>query len=407
MYNQLLIPVLNTIGQEDFSNQIYKMKYFYLFLALFLSQLSFGQYSETFDIDDKGIITAPCTTNDPTSCVLFDFTGVNWTIEGNLSGLDNLASLEDDFKTSGGVFTSSGDIDEEICWVSPVLDISMAGSNVDFNLDVTYTGLDNTSTDYVDVQYNINGGSWTTAQPNLVGTGGRTINSGTGSTNVAESGLSGNTLQIRVCTDFNSQSENFSIDNVNVPDANVTILPVTLVSFTAEQAADRVLLEWVTNSELNNEKFEIETSENARDFYKTGEVKGSGTTTEKQEYSFEIKNPLNGIHYYRLKQIDYNGHFEYSKLISVNFRVKNKQIGKLYPNPNKTGLVNLEFTSSKDDEITVSIFDKTGRFLFSRIQEVSEGSNNLIFDFSSLNTGIYIVKIESKSNPAYRKLVIN
>lgn len=157
------------------------MKYFYLFLTLFLSQLSFGQYSETFDIDDKGIITAPCTTNDPTSCALFDFTGVNWTIEGNLSGLDNLASLEDDFKTSGGVFTSSGDIDEEICWVSPVLDISMAGSNVDFNLDVTYTGLDGTSTDYVDVQYNINGGSWTTAQPNLVGTGGRTINSGTGS----------------------------------------------------------------------------------------------------------------------------------------------------------------------------------------------------------------------------------
>lgn len=178
------------------------------------------------------------------------------------------------------------------------------------------------------------------------------------------------------------------------------------MSFIAEQVADRVLLEWVTNSELNNEKFEIETSENARDFYKTGEVKGSGTTTEKQEYFFEIKNPLNGIHYYRLKQIDYNGHFEYSKLISVNFRVKNKQIGKLYPNPSKTGLVNLEFTSLKDDEIAVSIFDRTGRFLFNRIQQVSEGSNNLIFDFSSLNTGVYIVKIENENNPAYRKLII-
>ena len=200
------------------------MKYgpFILFLLAISTALN-GQYSETFNVANKGILEPPCSTNDPTSCTTIDFDGVNWTIGGNLSGLDNdQAPPNEGVQTSGGVFTTlAGDIDEEICWISPELDISNAGNDVDFNVDITYSGFDDS--DYMDVEYSIDGGPFIVTQPNLVGTGGHTINGTSGSGGISGSendvgitgGLSGSTLQIRVCADFNSASENFSLDNVS------------------------------------------------------------------------------------------------------------------------------------------------------------------------------------------------
>ena len=181
-------------------------------------------------------------------------------------------------------------------------------------------------------------------------------------------------------------------------------LPVELITFEGYYREGRNILEWSTASELNNEKFEIEESQDGREFQKVGEVKG--TTFEQQAYSFEIENPRNGISYYRLKQIDFDGQFEFSEVIIVNVKGENGEVGEFYPNPSKLGLVNLDYVAQNDYEITVSVFDMTGKLVINQIQSISKGNNNLSFDFSGLNTGIYIVKFGDEINPTHRKLII-
>jgi hypothetical protein len=203
---------------------------------LFLLGQLHAQYSETFDVPNKGILAGTCTTNDPTSCASFDFTGVNWTLEGNLSGL---TAADDNFFTVGGVLRAM-DIDEEICWLSPVLNMTGTAS---FSMDLTWLAFDNYtsppqtigSQDYIDVSYRIDGGSWVTL-PNAVGGGPRTISYATtpAASNVdgsisalGASGLTGSTLQIRVCVDVNASTELVTIDNVAAVNATTgTVGPV-------------------------------------------------------------------------------------------------------------------------------------------------------------------------------------
>lgn len=198
---------------------------FLLGLSFFLSPNTYAQYLEQFSVANKGILSGPCTTNDPTTCSSNDFTGVNWTITGDLSGMDGTGP--DDFRTSGGVMTSlNGDIDEEVCWISPLLDISTAGT-VSFLVDVSVTGHD--ASDYLDVEYDIDqAGSWIQIA-NLAGGGTHTIDFGTNNNNhtelnVGTSGITGATLQIRVCVDFNSNTESFTIDDAEVPETGVTVI---------------------------------------------------------------------------------------------------------------------------------------------------------------------------------------
>lgn len=82
---------------------------------------------------------------------------------------------------------------------------------------------------------------------------------------------------------------------------STAVLPVELTYFTIAKQEKSLELEWQTASELNNEKFEIEMSQDGRSFQKLGEVKGNGTTSAQSDYSFPITNPSLGLSYYRLK----------------------------------------------------------------------------------------------------------
>jgi len=210
--------------------------------------------------------------------------------------------------------------------------------------------------------------------------------------------------EITITSDFLfSNAEQMIFDKITIPGS---FFPVELISFEGESYLDRVELTWTTASELNNERFEIETSQDGRSFLKIGEVDGNGTTTEQQDYSFEIEQPRFGNAYYRLKQIDFDGKFEYSKVISVQFEGERRAVGDLYPNPSRSGLVNLDYDAQGQDEISISVFDLTGRLMINQIQPVVNGMNNLSFTFTNLKTGLYIVKIGDGRNPTYQKLMI-
>ncbi|MBK8448845.1 MAG: HYR domain-containing protein [Saprospiraceae bacterium] len=171
-----------------------------------------GPYSETFSIINKGYLTNQIN----------NFFGVNWTmspwtLDEPVTGIgrDN----GDSFSTTASGKLETSDTDQEICWISPELNISSSGT-VQFSVDIAWNGIDDE--DYISVQYSINGGSFV-AIPNVFGGGVGTIQYAfpsvdqISSTTVTKTGITGNKLQIRVCILTNSQADIVTIDNVNVP----------------------------------------------------------------------------------------------------------------------------------------------------------------------------------------------
>lgn len=107
-------------------------------------------------------------------------------------------------------------------------------------------------------------------------------------------------------------------------------LPVNLTSLNALSETKQNILTFTTASEINNVGFDIERSSDGIDFQKIGWVEGNGSTTEEKQYTFTDSRPLLGMNYYRLRQVDYDGRFEYSKIVSIMMKSDDVII---FPNP--------------------------------------------------------------------------
>lgn len=156
------------------------------------------------------------------------------------------------------------------------------------------------------------------------------ILSNSGSTIVTDNG--GNSVDSTSVASVIAYYYNGSATSIN--DCNKsTPLPVKLISFKPVLLNNTVALHWVTATEINNEKFEVERCGPDGLWVKIGEVPGNGNTTEIVCYAFVDKSPLD-LNYYRLKQTDYNGEFEYSPVAKVS-RVPHETSGSFtaYPNP--------------------------------------------------------------------------
>jgi hypothetical protein len=137
---------------------------------------------------------------------------------------------------------------------------------------------------------------------------------------------------------FYGPAPNFDVIFGNVVISGQIVLPVKLSSINAVSETDQNILTFTTASEVNNVGFDIERSSDGIEFQKIGWVDGHGSTTEEKHYIFHDKKPLFGMNYYRLKQIDYDGRFEYSHIVSI----EHKSDGiYLYPNP-ATDILNIE-----------------------------------------------------------------
>ncbi|MEJ2614908.1 MAG: hypothetical protein P8Z35_08120 [Ignavibacteriaceae bacterium] len=137
---------------------------------------------------------------------------------------------------------------------------------------------------------------------------------------------------IRTETDINDSNKTKASNYYNI--LHNYILPVELTSFSGSVNNFAVDLNWTTKTELNNHGFQIERATDDRKFVKVGFVEGNGTTTEPHSYSFRDKNITVGTKFlYRLKQIDNNGQFEYSKEIEITLVPKQYTLYQNYPNP--------------------------------------------------------------------------
>lgn len=166
--------------------------------------------------------------------------------------------------------------------------------------------------------------------------------------------------------------------------AHALSIPVNLVSFKAKDLDNGTQLDWVTASEINNEKFEIEHSADGIKFSRIGTVDGSGTTSEEKSYQFFHRAPVSGDNYYRLKQLDFDGGFEYSDIITINFESGDRL--RVYPNP-----VADELFIENNQESDVKFYDSYGKLVISLTVE------NRFIDISFLTKGVYFVEIGSET----------
>jgi hypothetical protein len=172
-----------------------------------------------------------------------------------------------------------------------------------------------------------------------------------------------------------------------------SILPVELVRFTGKQVENSVLLEWGTAAELNNEGFFIERSTNGIQWEEIGFMRGNGTASEVHNYTFFDEKPLPGINYYRLRQVDFDGKEELSKVVSVDFR-NLEDFGNLvqvFPNPVSTGELNLLFSENLNESFEVRLFSPAGQLV--RTETIAGGSQKL--DVSNLVSGVYTLQVWS------------
>ncbi len=380
-------------------------------LAL-LSTSLFSQYLEEFTGQDgAGLVSASCTGTAITTCSpSANLSGVDWNISSaNWSGFDS--SSPDDFGVVGGSFQAN-DIDNEACWESPVLDISMVSGSFSFSVDIDRGG-DLENSDYVDVKYSVDGGAFITVT-NWNGFGSTThtlIGDCTGCPDatdfgmqtVSVAGLTGSsTFEIVICVDNGASSEFIFFDNINVPQANVKILPVEFASFKAHLNQNIVELDWTTASEINNDYFVIERSGNGMDFEQIGTLKGEGNTSYLTTYQFNDKSPLQHSNYYRLKQVDYDGKFNYSKTVSVDYQsVKSLSV---YPNP-ASDLINISHGGDDFSSLDIRVYDLTGRLMLKE-NNIGATVNNLALDVSGLNAGVYKIEVINLKGEYYSQLFI-
>ncbi|WP_192823136.1 T9SS type A sorting domain-containing protein [Rufibacter sp. LB8] len=171
-----------------------------------------------------------------------------------------------------------------------------------------------------------------------------------------------------------------------------TPLPVTMISFTGKLQTNGVLLNWKTASEKDNDFFEVERSTDGKNFQMIGKVKGNGTTTIEMDYSFLDAASVNGTVYYRLRQVDFDGKFEYTKIISVKSKAVAIQVeAKVYPNP-ATDVLNLTITGTTG-KATVQIYGADGKLASTQEVEISTGQ---VLDISTLPVGMYILKVKGE-----------
>ncbi|HRN26156.1 MAG TPA: T9SS type A sorting domain-containing protein [Ignavibacteriaceae bacterium] len=185
----------------------------------------------------------------------------------------------------------------------------------------------------------------------------------------------------------------WAIDNVKVIAWDV--VPVELTSFAATTDNKNVNLNWSTATELNNSGFQIERS-NGSEYQVVGFVAGHGTTTDVQNYSYTDQNVKAGSYTYRLKQVDFNGTFEYSDAIEVEvLGIKEFALGQNYPNPfNPSTKIN--FSLAVDSKVSLKIFDVLGQEVATLINgQLAAGSQEVSFNASSLNSGVYFYRIDA------------
>lgn len=193
--------------------------------------------------------------------------------------------------------------------------------------------------------------------------------------------------------DFNNAANFFNVG----AGYQAIILPVTWTSMTVDSRDCQNILQWTTASETNNNYFEIQKSRNGNDFYTIGQIKGEGDKKEVSGYTFtDIKN-VGFSSYYRVKQVDFDGKYNYSSIVksSPNLCLRNENDNVIiYPNPIHNDIVNIVFDGFDPEfNMEINIYNQVGALVINKSIKATALNNNVQISTENLPSGLYNLNV--------------
>jgi hypothetical protein len=189
--------------------------------------------------------------------------------------------------------------------------------------------------------------------------------------------------------------------------AEVTgIIPVELISFAANTNGREVILNWSTATELNNNGFEIQRRVVESDFTTVGFVKGEGTTTNQKEYSYTDNDLTDGKYFYRLKQIDFNGAYEYSNVIEVDVRsIDEFVLQQNFPNPFNP-VTTVGYILKEKSNAKLILLNTVGEEIAVLVnEEQDKGFHKVDFNAINLPSGVYFYQLKAGDYINTKKMI--
>ncbi|MDP2304306.1 MAG: choice-of-anchor J domain-containing protein [Ignavibacteria bacterium] len=207
---------------------------------------------------------------------------------------------------------------------------------------------------------------------------------------------------------ISAYGNNLWVDNIAV----INIIPVELTSFNANIDGNKVNLTWSTATETNNKGFSVE-RKSGESFETVAFVNGYGTTTASKNYSFTDEGLNSGTFTYRLKQVDFDGTFAYSKEVEVEINVPAQySLNQNYPNPFNPA-TSIDFGLAVDSKVSLKVFNILGQEVAVLANGlISAGTHKVSFNGSNLFSGVYFVRMEAKgvdgsSFTSFKKMILN
>jgi hypothetical protein len=210
--------------------------------------------------------------------------------------------------------------------------------------------------------------------------------------------VSGNSNAEAIDESFDDLEEQYPFVNEFVT-GKTTTLPVEFKYVTVEKAGSEVLIKWATASELNNDFFTIEKSQDGKNFEAIGTVVGAGNSNTLLTYQFVDTNLQPGTQFYRIKQTDFDGQFDHSDIVAVSnasqSEDKNNSVTILTVGPNPfEDIFNIDFDLSAAGPVEVSLMNLNGSVVASEVIEGYTGNNRYTFnDQRGLEKGIYLLRL--------------
>jgi hypothetical protein len=175
-------------------------------------------------------------------------------------------------------------------------------------------------------------------------------------------------------------------------------VPIDLLDFTAILNNNKVNLNWRTATEINNNYFTVERSKDGINFEFVAKVQGAGNSTTTKQYVTLDEKPYQGLSFYRLKQTDFDGKFNYSKIVYINFKKDISKEVTIYPNP-VTNELNMEIPGNTEP-LNFEIISLTGAVVY-------KGSINekTRVQTSSFAPGTYLIKFANDHTSGFKKVI--
>ena len=189
-----------------------------------------------------------------------------------------------------------------------------------------------------------------------------------------------------------------TVNNVDNP------LPIDLLSFDAQKEDESVRIDWTTASEINNDYFIIERTDDFKNIEVIQTVKGAGNSNEILNYFIYDNQPLNGTSYYRLTQVDFDGQQEVFEWKSVNFNSSKEAHMSIYPNPSNTGTATISLTNM-NGATDLEVLDIAGRIVYRKSLDLLETNTNIPLNLN-LGAGVYIVRIVNNQSTLTQRLIV-